>query len=88
MGGKEYAIWSCSAQQRLKIHMRQVISITCPNIRVQTFSESPHMVVVPMQNPIVHSHHQHYWAPPSWMSWCPKSCMDHHPKMRENGENS
>jgi len=56
VGGKEYAIQSCLAQQRLKIHMRQVRSITCPNICVQTLLESPHMVVVPMQNPMVHFH--------------------------------
>jgi hypothetical protein len=32
VGGKDYANWSYLAQQRLKVHVKQVKSITCPNI--------------------------------------------------------
>jgi glyoxylate carboligase len=54
MGGKDYANQTCSTQQRLKIHVKQVRSITCPNIRLGKPSKILRTIVVPVQNPIAH----------------------------------
>jgi len=48
VGKKDYANRTYSTQQRLKIHVRQVKSITCPNIYLRTHSKIPYTTMVPM----------------------------------------
>ncbi len=46
---------SCFANYKLKIHMKQLSSITCPNMPLWTPSKKLNNVVMLMQNPIAHS---------------------------------
>ncbi len=87
VGKKDYANWTCSTQQRLKVHVKQVRSLTCPNIHLWTPLEIPCIAMVPMQNPITHFRSSTLGSS-ILDDWCPKSCLDCHPKMHDNAKNS
>jgi hypothetical protein len=55
VSGKECAKWVCLAKDKLKIHVMQFMSITCPKIYLRALSEISNIVVMLMQKPIASS---------------------------------
>jgi hypothetical protein len=55
MGGYDWPQHNWSIKTKLKIHVKQLKSITCPKICLHVPSKMPYTVVVLVQNPMAHS---------------------------------
>jgi hypothetical protein len=55
MGGCDWLKHNYSTKTKLKIHVKQLRSITCPKIHLQAYLEMPYKAMVLVWNPIVRS---------------------------------
>ncbi len=55
LGGEQWTKWLCFAKQKLKIHVRQFKSMTCPKICLQILFERLSITILLVWKPMAHS---------------------------------